>query len=504
VVASIDPDLLENLIDMEEIDAESVDDCTDESVTEYTESTQKRSASVTAECVNAEVLAKVSFTRSEKDSSQRVTYAVSDYYSLHRNLRLDFINGKLTRAVVHFVSVIKPATLKALIESKLEMDMSELKKHFLEFVGCLKKIAIIHDEHCHVVKQKKTGDSGIKNTGNSSDAGSRSSGHNSGGSSHGGASSKASDRDRTKYGYGRSSDSTSTGKQSAREPPPCLNTKKCAGEKHYLSDCPHTGKDEAIVLLSEYKKKRDANKKKENFKTLGNNGATLDNRDGQTVYLTAENLGVKVTVLADTGLDYSAIPRSVVEDARKRLKVQVLPEPIMLYMAIRGESDKQKCSAKEMLMSAVTITTPSGPLSMRGVRQIIVEKDMDHPLIARPVLDEMGFVASQHLDSVRDKFHLKDFSHIGEKILNMGKQPLDALSKLLLMPAGIPKFIEDLPNVLTLAKKKNMKRREQAKLHALDKDQCEEQRSEDNDGNNDVLQPNVNVCEPQGAGSFQW
>jgi hypothetical protein len=105
-----------------------------------------------------------------------------------------------------------------------------------------------------------------------------------------------------------------------------------------------------------------------------------------------------------------------VENARKRdfpLKVEVLPDPIMLNMAIRGESDKQKCSATEMFMSAVTITTPSGPLCMRGVRQIIVEEDIDHPLFGRPVLDEMGFVASQHLDSVRDKFHLHDSSHIG-------------------------------------------------------------------------------------------
>jgi hypothetical protein len=56
--------------------------------------------------------------------------------------------------------------------------------------------------------------------------------------------------------------------------------------------------------------------------------ATDDNRDSQTAYLTAENLGVKVTVLADTGSDYSAIPRSAEEDARKRgfpLKVEVLP-----------------------------------------------------------------------------------------------------------------------------------------------------------------------------------
>jgi hypothetical protein len=190
---------------------------------------------------------------------------------------------------------------------------------------------------------------------------------------------------------------------------------------------------------------------------LGNDRATDDNRDGLTAYLTAENLGAKVTVLADTGSDYSAISRSTVEDAMKcgfPLKVEVLPKPIMLNMAIRGESDKQKCSPKEMLMSAVTITTPSGTLCMRGVRQIIVEEDMDHPLIGWPVLDEIGFVASQHLDSVRDKFHLHEFSHIGEELLEMDKQPLGALSKLLFMPANIPGCIEDLPDVLALAKKK--------------------------------------------------
>jgi hypothetical protein len=161
---------------------------------------------------------------------------------------------------------------------------------------------------------------------------------------------------------------------------------------------------------------------------LGNIRATPDNRDGQTAYVTAENLGVEVTVLADKGSEYSAIPRSAVEDARKRgfpLKVEMLPEPIMLNMAIRGKSDKQTCSATEMVMSAVTIITPSGPLCMRGVRQIIVEKEMDHQLIERPALDEVGFVASQHLDSVRDNLYLHDFSHIGEEIFG-------ALSKLLL------------------------------------------------------------------------
>jgi uncharacterized membrane protein YgcG len=157
------------------------------------------------------VMAKLTFAMSEKDPALRAMKAVADYYSLHRNLRLDFINGESKKTVEHIVPVIKPATLKALIESKLEMDKSELKKDVLEFVKYLEEVAIIHDEHCHVVEQKKTGDSGMKNAGRSSDAGSRSSGHNSGGSSHGGASNKASDWDRTKSKHGRSLDSTGTG-----------------------------------------------------------------------------------------------------------------------------------------------------------------------------------------------------------------------------------------------------------------------------------------------------
>jgi hypothetical protein len=54
MVTLIDPELLENLIDMENIDAESVDDCWDESVMEFLESTQVRSASVTAEYIKAD------------------------------------------------------------------------------------------------------------------------------------------------------------------------------------------------------------------------------------------------------------------------------------------------------------------------------------------------------------------------------------------------------------------------------------------------------------------
>jgi hypothetical protein len=108
-VALIDPELLENHIDMKKVDAGSVDDCTDESVKEYLEYTQERDASVTAEYVKAEVLAKVSYTMSEKYPALRVTKAVADY-SLHINLSLNFIIGKPKKAVWHLVSELSRST----------------------------------------------------------------------------------------------------------------------------------------------------------------------------------------------------------------------------------------------------------------------------------------------------------------------------------------------------------------------------------------------------------
>jgi hypothetical protein len=95
----------------------------------------------------------------------------------------------------------------------------------------------------------------------------------------------------------------------------------------------------ANIHVSEHKTKRDAGKTKAPLKILGSNRAMADTKDGMAAYLTAENLGAKVTVLPDTGSDYSEISRSAAEDARQRgflLKVKVLPEPIMLSMAIGG------------------------------------------------------------------------------------------------------------------------------------------------------------------------
>jgi hypothetical protein len=83
----------------------------------------------------------------------------------------------------------------------------------------------------------------------------------------------------------------------------------------------------------------------------------------------------------------------------------------------------------------------------------------------------------------------------------MGNQPFCALSMLLLMPADIPEFIEELPDVLPLANKKN-EASEQTKPNALGEDQCEMQ-IEDDDGNQDALQPNIKFASLKGAVALQ-
>jgi hypothetical protein len=266
VLASINPKLLLEPYRYGKIDAKSVDDCADNDVMEYLEYMQERNASVTAQFVKAVLLAKVSSIMAEKGPVLYITKEVGDYYSLHRYLGPDFVNCKPKKPVEYLVSVIKPATFKDLIESELGMLKLELKEDFLEFVAYLEKMAIIHDEHCHVIVHKKTGNSGTKNTSKGSGAGGRSSWHDPGGSSPGGGI-KTSDRDQPKSGNERSSDSSGTGKQSKREPPSCVNTKQCAHEKNYLVDCPQTSEDEDIAILIEYMKKRDAEMKKAKVKT---------------------------------------------------------------------------------------------------------------------------------------------------------------------------------------------------------------------------------------------
>jgi hypothetical protein len=245
------------------------------------------------------------------------------------------------------------------------MNMLKIKLDFLELVGYLKKMDIIHDEHCRVVEHMNTGDSGMNNTGKA-------------------ATLAAAVLDTTLEEAHIEVPATRRLTVNERSPDMegCrtrLALESSRPESRRLASTPRSVRARSTTCLTvltlgrtklwpccpSTRKRGIPTRRRRTLRLWATTERRRKTEMARPRISRQRIFGVKVTVLADTGSDYSAIPRSAVEDARKRgfpLKVEVLPEPIMLNMAIRGESDKQKCSAKEMLMSAVTITTPSGPL----------------------------------------------------------------------------------------------------------------------------------------------
>jgi hypothetical protein len=181
---------------------------------------------------------------------------------------------------------------------------------------------------------------------------------------------KASDRDRTKSGHGRSSDSTGTEEQSPRKP---QHEEDCGREALFVRLSSHCeGRSYCTVIrIQEEERCRQEEGKLQNFGQQQSDGQQREWTDrvshGGESWSQGHGIGRPVCAI---GSEYTAIPRSSVKYARRRglpLKVEVLPQLVMLNMAIRGESDKQEYVETEILSSAVTITTPSGPLCMFGV-----------------------------------------------------------------------------------------------------------------------------------------
>jgi hypothetical protein len=52
----------------------------------------------------------------------------------------------------------------------------------------------------------------------------------------------------------------------------------------------------------------------------------------------------------------------------------------------------------------------AGPLAMRNLQMVVVEAPMPNLLLGEPDLIRTGFNAKQHLGSVREQYHMTDFS----------------------------------------------------------------------------------------------
>jgi hypothetical protein len=111
---------------------------------------------------------------------------------------------------------------------------------------------------------------------------------------------------------------------------------------------------------------------------------------------------------------------------------------------------------------------------------------MDHPLIGRPVLDETDFVASQHLDSVWDRSHQHDVSHIDEGLLEMDKQPERSVKS----PTRARRHFRvnsRLAGCYISGEGKKSTRRKQTRSSAHDEEFFGRNQSEEDDGDQDVV-----------------
>jgi hypothetical protein len=143
LVSCIDPDLLENLVYLEEI--EGCDDV-DKVINANLEAWMKKSLGEVAKLTTTDdiasmVLRKIRTNMQNKDSCMRVNQLVSDYLTLSREQGWTLVKDQPKLAIKHLLSVVKPAQLKEVCEKDLLRDQIELRKDFYGFVKHIRKTA---------------------------------------------------------------------------------------------------------------------------------------------------------------------------------------------------------------------------------------------------------------------------------------------------------------------------------------------------------------------------
>jgi hypothetical protein len=143
LVSCIDPDILENLLCLEDIEGcDNVDKVTDANLEAWMKKSLGEIAKhTTTDDIGSMVLCKIRTNMQEKDSSIRVNQLVSDYLTLSREQGWTLVKDQPKPAIKHLLSVVKPAQLKEVCENDSLLDQIELRKDFYGFVKHLRKTA---------------------------------------------------------------------------------------------------------------------------------------------------------------------------------------------------------------------------------------------------------------------------------------------------------------------------------------------------------------------------
>jgi hypothetical protein len=333
VMASMDPDLLLNLIDLGEIQSvSSIASCNDDAVIKYLQGTQDENPQLTAEDLEREVKAKVQYRLSENNTELRVTSAVGDLLALLRRINMqNVIKDNPKKSIKLLVTILQPSGFKKLIESDLALHKVHLKADWSEFIKHIKQEAVAFDRYATKSASKASQNKTDLNRTTNTYGGSG--GNGPGGNKTSGAGNKITGSYKTggkpegPYASAmQSKQNTARDTGEKKNTPSCLNTIKCPDKRHWLKDCPNNTPEEAVTLKADMRSKK-------------RNGApkiaVVSTKIGssQTAMLRTRIGGLTMDALADTGADHSAISRMNVDRVIANgfpVEIKELESPIVL------------------------------------------------------------------------------------------------------------------------------------------------------------------------------
>ena len=134
---------------------------------------------------------------------------------------------------------------------------------------------------------------------------------------------------------------------------------------------------------------------------------------------------LEAVALGDIGGDWCAIPQRMVDqlkDSGVYVSTTALARPIELDVAIKMPRNIKIIASSKARLS-IKLVLPCGPLRVRRVEFLIIDKDMYEIFLGRPLLKCMGFDLESHLEKVRNKF---DDADIGAMMTeNLDSEPLN-------------------------------------------------------------------------------
>ena len=341
-------------------DVKDIGDLTDEKIKSKLEEISGCTQTVSVESALNEVKTHVRLDVNEPDARLRILMLSASYLELCERRGWRFVETSPKAAIKHIISVLQPPGLKTRMIDSLQLERADLKNNYFGFMEFLAEKAEIFEEVQPLKKLQKN-----KPT-NSSPPG------------RGQTSSKAfSLSSKNEKQTPRPAIHKSDRGYAPGNLPDCLNP-KCSG-KHYVKDCPITGKELAKKLLADFREKQRQEKKatssvssfSSRSETIPKKAASAKSHNDKSAVVSAEIGGYKFACRVDSGADRDGISDTIVNflgDHGVFLPARFLSEPETMTAV-----DGHKIASRGKVQISPSIDTMAGPCRLRNLNVSILE-----------------------------------------------------------------------------------------------------------------------------------